>query len=134
MRVMKIMEAARNGLQPMRVSALVDDCIARGKSVYEGGARYSFLQPIFVGFATCVDSLIAIDRLVFKEKRITLTEFIDIVNLNYADNEPLRKYIIKKLPHYGNDDKYADTIAARIGNGIVSLFNDTNVYGTKIDT
>ena len=130
--LMKIMEAARNGLQPMRVSALVDDCISRGKSVYEGGARYSFIQPIFIGFATCVDSLVSIDELVFKEKRLTLSEFIDIVKSDYADNEPLRKYIINKLPHYGNDDGLADSMAARIGDGITSLFRDECVYGTKI--
>jgi len=130
--LMMIMEAARNGLQPMRVSALVDDCISRGRSVYEGGAKYSFIQPIFIGFATCVDSLIAIDKLVFSEKRLTLSAFIDIVKSDYADSEQLRKYIINRLPHYGNDDKYADTMAARIGDGITSLFRDESVYGTKI--
>lgn len=130
--LMMIMEAARNGLQPMRVSALVDDCIARGRSVYEGGARYSFIQPIFIGFATCVDSLIAIDRLVFADKKLTLEEFLEIVQCNYEGNEPLRQYIINKLPHYGNDDKYADSIATRIGKGITALFSDESVYGAKI--
>lgn len=130
--LMMIMEAARNGLQPMRVSALVDDCISRGKSVYEGGARYSFIQPIFIGFATCVDSLVAIDKLVFQERRFTLSQFIDIVKKDYADDEPLRRYIINKLPHYGNDDKYVDSMAARVGDGITSLFRDESVYGTKI--
>ena len=130
--LMMIMEAARNGLQPMRVSALVDDCIARGKSVYEGGARYSFIQPIFVGFSNCVDSLIAIDRLVFKEKRFTLAEFREIVKNNYENNENLRQYILNKLPHYGNDNKEADAMAKRIGDGIVDMFRDESLYGTKI--
>lgn len=130
--LMMIMEAARNGLQPMRVSALVDDCIARGKSVYEGGARYSFIQPIFIGFATCVDSLIAIDRLVFKKKRFTLSEFLGIVKNNYEGDEALRQYIINKLPHYGNDDREADAMAKRIGDGIVDTFRDESLYGAKI--
>ncbi len=130
--LMMIMEAARNGLQPMRVSALVDDCIARGRSVYEGGARYSFVQPIFVGFANCVDSLVAIDTLVFKEKKLTLSEFLDIVKADFEGSEELRNYIVTKLPHYGNDDSYADGIAARIGDGITALFADESVYGAKV--
>jgi len=130
--LMRIMEAARNGLQPMRVSALVDDCIARGRSVYEGGARYSFIQPIFVGFANCVDSLVAIDRLVYREKRFTLSEFLGIVQNNYENNETLRQYIINGLPHYGNDDSEADAMAKRIGCGITDMFRDETLYGTKI--
>lgn len=130
--LLRILEAGRNGLQPMRVSALVDDCIARGKSVYEGGARYSFIQPIFIGFATCVDSLTAIDRLVFREKRLTLAEFLDIVRADYAGHEDLRRHIIKQLPHYGNDNAEADSIAARIGSGLTALFADESVYGAKI--
>ncbi len=130
--LLMIMEAARNGLQPMRVSALVDDCIARGKSVYEGGARYSFIQTIFVGFANCVDSLVAIDRLVFSEKKLSLAEFLGIVQADFAENEELQQYIINKLPHYGNDDAVADCMAARIGNGLTKLFSDESIYGAKI--
>lgn len=130
--LMMIMEAARNGLQPMRVSALVDDCIAKGKSVYEGGARYSFIQPIFIGFANCVDSLVAINKLVFEEKKLSLAEFVNIVNNNFKDNSALRSYIINKLPHYGNDNSYADKIAERIGNEITALFANESIYGAKV--
>lgn len=114
----RILEAARVGNDAMRIATLIDDCIARGKSVYEGGEKYMFLQPIFVGFATVVDSLCAIRELVYNEKRLTLSEFSDIVSRNFEGEQRLRQYIIHKISHYGNDDERADKLAARIAEGI----------------
>ena len=89
--VMRMLEASRNGNEPMRVCCLVEDCISRGRSIFEGGERYSFLQPILVGFSTAVDSLIALKTLVFEEKRLTLSEFIQTVDQDFAGNEALRQ-------------------------------------------
>ena len=71
---MRLMEAGRYGNDAMRAYAFVDDCIARGKSVYEGGERYTFIEPIFIGFGNTVDSICAIDILVRQEKIFTLPE------------------------------------------------------------
>ena len=126
---MRIMEAGRYGNDAMRAYAFVDDCIARGKSVYEGGERYSFIEPIFIGFANVVDSLIAIDTLVGKERRFTLPKFCEIVNNNFEGNEELRQYIINKLPHYGNDNERADEIAKRLADSISKLLKSPDMPG-----
>ncbi len=110
---LRILEAARIGNEAMRICALVDDCIARGRSIYEGGERYTFIQPIFVGFATAVDSLAAISQIVYKEKRLSLSEFFKITENNFEENEALRAYIVNKISHYGNDDAAHDALAAR---------------------
>ena len=123
----RILEAARIGNEAMRVCALVDDCIAQGKSIYEGGERYTFLQPIFVGFATVTDSLIALSRLVYDEKQLTLDAFISIVESDYAGQERLRQYIIHKLPHYGNDDLEADAMAKRLAESLQQLFQEKDM-------
>ena len=127
----KILEASRNGLQPMRVSCLIDDCIERGADVYSGGARYNFLQPIFVGFSNAIDSLIAVKKLVFEEKRFTLAEFCEIVKNNFEGNEALRAYIINKLPHYGNDIAEADEMAKRLADIITEIFQNKSTYMYK---
>lgn len=131
MYMMKILEASRNGLQPQRVSCLVADCIERGKSVYQGGAKYNFLQPIFVGFANAVDSFVAIRELVFEQKRLTLAEFYDICEHNFEGNEALRSYIINKLPHYGNDDPDTDALAGRLAGFIAEIYRSDDVYMSK---
>lgn len=121
---LRILEAARNSQQPIRAACLVDDCIERGKDVYAGGAKYSFMQPIFIGFANLCDSLIAIKELVFTQRRLTLAEFLSIVQSDFKDSEPLRGYIINKLPHYGNDDEKTDTFAHALMQRLALLFGE----------
>ena len=104
----RILEASRCGNDAMRICTLVDDCIKRGKSVYEGGEKYTFLQPVYIGFSTVADSFTAIKNIVYKYKKLTLKEFYSIVDNNYKDDERLRQYIIHKVPHYGNDNSDAD--------------------------
>jgi len=130
--VMRMLEASRNGNEPMRVCCLVEDCISRGRSIFEGGERYSFLQPILVGFSTAVDSLIALKTLVFEEKRLTLSEFIQTVDQDFAGNEALRQYIIHKLPHYGNDNQEADAMAAWLAENILHIFQDSPMLAGRI--
>lgn len=66
------------------LSALVDDCIKRGKSVQEGGAVYNFTGPQGFGIANMADSLYAIRKLVFEEHQTTLKEFKEVLAANYG--------------------------------------------------
>jgi formate C-acetyltransferase len=125
----RMLEASRNSNDPMRVCCLVEDCIARGKGLFEGGERYTLLQPIFVGFANVVDSLVAIKKLVYEEKRLSLESFLNIVHNNYEGNEALRQYIIQKLPHYGNDQVEADFAAKRLSDGLKKVFHSKILGG-----
>jgi formate C-acetyltransferase len=118
----RILEGARIGNEAMRICALIDNCIERGKSIYEGGEKYMFEQPIFIGFATAVDSLIAIRELVYTQKKLSLEELTQIVLDDFKGKEPLRQFIINKLPHYGNDDSSADGMADRLACSLQGIF------------
>ncbi|MEE0418859.1 MAG: glycyl radical protein [Lachnospiraceae bacterium] len=65
-------------------SSMIDDCIAKGKSLQEGGAVYNFTGPQGFGIANATDSLYAIKRLVFEEKKLTLEEFKDALDNNFG--------------------------------------------------
>jgi len=67
------------------VSSMVEDCIGRGKSLQEGGAFYNFTGPQGVGVANVGDSLAAIKKLVFDDKKITLAELKDALDTNFGD-------------------------------------------------
>ena len=108
----------QNGHEPLRVSCLVDECIKRGKSIDRGGAVYNQIQPNFLGIFNTVDSLWAIKQLVFTDKRLTLAEFVRILDNNYEGSDELRAYINNKLPHYGNDDDRCDSIARQLTDAI----------------
>ena len=90
-------------------SLLLSDSAKECRYACDGNARYNVLNIFCPGVATLGDSLMVIDKLVFKEKRYTYNEFINIVKKNYADNEELRQEILS-LTRFGNDtenDKYA---------------------------
>ncbi len=125
----RMLEASRNSNDPMRVCCLVEDCIGRGRSIMEGGERYTFLQPIFLGFSNAVDSLIAIRELVYEKKQLTLAQFCEIIDNNFENEEALRQAIIHHLPHYGNDEESADRVAEMLANGIKRVFREPMLGG-----
>lgn len=95
-------------------SALVDDCIKRGKHLKEGGAIYDFIGPLQVGIANLGDSLAAIKKLVFEEKRITPGELWDALMSNF-ENEGgwrIQQMLLHDAPKYGNDEDYVDKLTA----------------------
>lgn len=69
------------------LSCMADDCISKGKSLQEGGAHYNFTGPQGVGVANVADSLMAIKKLVFEEKRITLQDLKEALDANFGLGE-----------------------------------------------
>lgn len=65
-------------------SSMVEDCIGRGKSIQQGGALYNFTGPQGFGIANMTDSLIAIKKLVFEDKKLTLQQFKQALEDNFG--------------------------------------------------
>ena len=93
-------------------SALVDDCIARGKSLKEGGAKYDFISGLQVGIANLGNALAAIKKLVFEEARIGKGELMEALAGNFEGpgGERIRQLLLNHAPKYGNDDDYVDLL------------------------
>jgi pyruvate formate-lyase/glycerol dehydratase family glycyl radical enzyme len=66
------------------LSALVDDCIGRGKSLQDGGAIYNFTGPQAFGVADTGDSVYAIQKQVFEDRRMTLQELKGALDANFG--------------------------------------------------
>lgn len=66
------------------LSSMVDDCIGRGKSVQEGGAVYNFTGPQGFGVANMADSLYAIRKLVYQDKKVTMEEYKEALIWNFG--------------------------------------------------
>lgn len=81
----------------------------------DGKAKYTVFNVFCPGAATVGDSLMVLDKLVFKEKRFTYGEFIKILDDNFKDNEELRQEILR-LTKFGNDDSTADKYTTLAGN------------------
>lgn len=66
------------------LSCMVDDCIKRGKTVQEGGAVYNFTGPQGFGVANMADSLYAIKKLVYDEKKVSIADYKKSLLMNYG--------------------------------------------------
>ncbi len=65
-------------------SSLIDDCIGRKTSLQEGGAIYNFTGPQGFGIANMADAMMVIKRLVFEEKKLSLTELKEALDQNFG--------------------------------------------------
>lgn len=91
-------------------SAFVDNCIAKGKFIKEGGSKYDFISGLQVGIANLGNSLAAIKKLVFEEKRITREQLAENLENDFegTEGEKLRQILLNYAPKFGNDDDYVD--------------------------
>jgi len=94
-------------------SLLTYSCVEKGLDWHGGGTDYSEGMVDMVGLTTTTDSLMAIKKGVYEEKKVSLRELVDILNDNWEDNESLRLYFLHKLPKFGNDIKEADDFTAK---------------------
>ena len=93
-------------------SMLLDGCLEKGRDCTRGGAKYDFVGVQGVGVADVGDSLTAIRKMVFEEKRITMSELLEALRTNFASNPLLRYVLLNKVPKYGNDIDEADAMVA----------------------
>ncbi|NIY46343.1 formate C-acetyltransferase/glycerol dehydratase family glycyl radical enzyme [Cedecea colo] len=96
-------------------SALVDDCIERGKSIKQGGAKYDWVSGLQVGIANLGNGLAAVRKLVFEQSAIGQQQLAEALANDFAglSGEQLRQRLINSAPKYGNDDDEVDLLLAR---------------------
>ncbi len=102
------------------VSLFEQGCIEKGCSYLEGGPVYNVLSPHIGGLPDVANSLYAIKKLVFEEKKVSFTQLTKILKNDWAEQESLRRYALEKFTYFGNDNDEVDDIAA----AIVSDFAD----------
>ena len=104
--------ASERDVPDILCSVLTDDCIGRGKTIKEGGAVYDFISGLQVGIADMADSLAAIKKLVFEEKRLAPQQLWEAILDDFAlpENQRIQEMLQNEAPKYGNDDDYADRL------------------------
>ncbi len=95
------------------ISAFLQDCIANEKDATRGGGRYQQLEAwCFVdrGLQDASDSLLAIKKVVFEDKKVMMAELLDALEANFEGYEQLRQACLA-APKYGNDEDEPDALA-----------------------
>lgn len=94
------------------LSLLTDDCVAQGKDIIEGGARYNYHSSAAMGLPNTADSLAALDLAVFDQKLISASDLMNALRNDFEGNEGLLQLLRNRLPKYGNDQELPDRYAA----------------------
>jgi pyruvate formate-lyase/glycerol dehydratase family glycyl radical enzyme len=111
-------------------SILTQGCLDRGKDVTWGGGLYDYTSIQAAGLADAGDSLYALNKVIFEEKRFRLEEFVQILRNNFRGREGLRVELATKLPRYGNGDPAADRMTQLAANAFAdALWAHKNTRG-----
>ncbi len=109
------------------LASMIDDCIKRGKTPEQGGAVYNFSGPQGFGIANMADSLYAIRKLVFEEKKFTLTELKEALAHNFGkdNSEEIVSKVVQELQKKGV--KVGEKEVAEIAKSVIQN-NDNSKY------
>ncbi len=110
-------ELLRSELLPTPyLSSIVQGCIEKSLDIRSGGPEIRFITVEGVGFGTTVDSLLAIKKYVFEDKKYTLSQIKEALNSDFQgkDNSILQTFLKNKAPKYGNDEDEFDDIAKKV--------------------
>ncbi|MFO1477943.1 MAG: pyruvate formate lyase family protein [Verrucomicrobiota bacterium] len=106
------------------LSLLYDDCLERGRALFDGGARHLGGTLETYGNTNAADSLAAIREVVFDQKTFSLAEVVSACDRNFKDSPELRQRLAD-APKYGNDDDGADAMARRVHEQVCAAARDS---------
>jgi formate C-acetyltransferase len=113
------------------LSALFEGPMEKGKDLIFGGAVYNSSGVTHIGFADVCNSLCAIKELCFNPDsgmKLTLPEFVRIVDADFKDNELLLAYLENHAPKYGTDHPVAVEISQKLIRLEYELFDKQKNY------
>ncbi|MEW6417516.1 MAG: pyruvate formate lyase family protein [Nitrospirota bacterium] len=99
--------AHQEALPTPLLSAFFEGPMEKGKDLIFGGALYNSSGATHIGFADTVDSLNAIEKAVFIDKKSTFSDLINAIKANFEGYEKLHAYLVNWTPKYGTDDPIA---------------------------
>jgi pyruvate-formate lyase len=102
------------------LSMVFDDCIKRGKGIFAGGVRYLGGTLESYGNTNTADSLVAIKKLVYEDRKLTLDKMVAALDANFEGYGKERRMMLD-VAKYGNDDNYADDIKVEVDRHICTV-------------
>lgn len=103
------------------MSLLMDDCLAAGRDVCAGGARYDLTGCIVAGLPNVVNSLAAVREGLFGRGEIAAEELLSALRGDFAEAEALRR-ALHALPKWGNGDERVDDLASFVSEALYEEF------------
>lgn len=102
------------------MSLFMEDCIAKGKDICNGGSRYNLTGIIVSAIPNIVNSLSAIREVIFNNKAADLQQLSIALKNNFEGYDGLRAQLLK-APKWGNGIKEVDDLASVITECLYSV-------------
>lgn len=103
-------------------SSMIDNSLRLGKTLKAGGAKYDFVSQSNIGPAVVGNGLMAIKKLVFDEKKLTLEEIKEAMEHNWEGKEYGRIHqMVLRVPKFGNDEDEVDGIVRDVFDSYLEL-------------
>jgi formate C-acetyltransferase len=116
-------------VQTPYISSLIEGCLEKGRDKSDGGARYNFGMNFRAsGLADMADSLAAMKKFVFEEKRVAMVDLLKALEDNFEGHDTLRQILMAQTPRYGNGDAYVDEIARDVLRVLTDEFSRHKSY------
>lgn len=103
------------------ISIFVENCITRGRGYGERGPKYTVVSPHASGIPDVANSLLVLQKVVFEDRQMSLTEFIEILRNDWQGHEELRARVWNRFEYYGNDAAMVDAMVQRVFNSFTDL-------------
>ena len=113
------------------LSSTMEGCLEKGCDVTAGGTVYNLSTVNGCGMANAVNSLVAIKRLVYEERRISLSELAEVLR----QSESIQEMLATRFPKYGNDHDEPDSIMSDLAEVFCSQIEiHSNPRGGRFQT
>jgi len=108
---------------------LYDNCLERGKAVFNGGLEHLGGTLESYGQINAADALYAIKKLVYDEKTIQPDELIAALDADFVGYENIQEMLLE-VPKYGNDVEDVDQMIRRVHKDVcITTSNQAKKYG-----
>jgi len=110
------------------LSAMMEGCMEKGLDVIQGGATYNSSGATIIGLAETVDSVTALEELVFIKKKTSIKEMIQAIKANWKGYEKLQLRAKNSSEKFGTDSKLAAVNARWLMDFIHQKFQSRENY------
>ena len=104
--------------------------IEKGRDVTDMQAvKYNYTSVNILGTPNVVDSIYAMKKLVFEQKKYSMKDLIKVLDSDWKDEEIMRRNFLNQ-PKYGNDIDEVDSLSIRVSEHIREVLeNKRNIKG-----
>ena len=121
----------KNGSANTLVSMFTDSCIENAKGYYDRGADYYVFSIHARGLPDVINSLFAIKKAVYEDKRLTLEQLLTYMENDWNGAETVRLAIRNGYVWYGNSNEEVDSFGKKVLHDFAEAANSKERKGVK---